>query len=148
MLVKYVEKGYCWECENLDNLAPITREGIEYLLTNGKRVIEWDDEPTQNTYIKASEQERQDTLQKMGFLFPNQQVKIIGGRTIPHDTIKTIKSFYTFEPQGTYGHCKTDYVVFTDNTKIAVKHIKPLCDTIRDFYTEFNALTYNIGGRK
>lgn len=146
MLVKYVEKGYCWECENLDNLAPITRQGIEYLLTNGKRVIEWDDTPTQNTYIKASEQERQNTLQKMGFLFVDQQVKIIGGRTIPHDTIKTIKGFFTFEPNGTYGHNTTDYVIFTDNTKIQTKHIKPLIDTDQEHFYQFKNLS--IGGRK
>lgn len=146
MLVKYVEKGYCWECENMDNLAPITRQGIEYLLTNGKRVIEWDNTPTQNTYIKASEQERQNTLQKMGFLFDNQRVKIIGGRTIPHGTIKTIKGFFTFEPTGTYGHKTTNYVIFTDNTKIQTKHIRPLIDTDQTYFTQFKNLS--IGGRK
>lgn len=136
---KFVEYQRVWQCENMDSDAPITREGYIVLFDDGSKKVFWDDVNYNIEYEEASEEEKKNTYMSLGYLFKGQQVEIIGGRTIGQGEKKTIKDFYTFSPRGTFGHCCVDYVIFTDGTKIATKHIKPTCKLLENinYFTQF-----------
>ena len=69
-----IEYGKYWKCENLDNLAPITEEGIVLLLDNGSReFISENENINLNNYRKATEEEYKDFYHKNGFIFKDDE---------------------------------------------------------------------------
>jgi hypothetical protein len=95
---------------------PILGEGaeskLEYCQVDGTK------EDQQVYYEWLRKQERE--FKKGDMVIINRGRKMRG-------EVKTIKDFYTYRPNGTYGHQDTKYVVFKeDNSKVALKH----CDFI------------------
>ena len=78
-----------------------------------------DDERTfGNEVILDATEEEKETYRKYRKRFrKGDKVKIIAGRKMK-DEIKEIKDFFTFRPNGTYGHQDVEYLVFTDGTKV------------------------------
>lgn len=81
----------------------------------------WDNE----VVIDATEEEIKEYRKAYHKFKIGDKVKINRGRKMLGE-IKEIKGFYTFRPDRTYGHCDTNYLVFTDNTKVNKLH----CDII------------------
>ena len=41
---KVIDSGRVWKCSNMDTLAPIEKEGIEYLFDDNSREVFWEDD--------------------------------------------------------------------------------------------------------
>lgn len=165
---KIIASGKCWSCANMDNLAPITAEGTEYLLSDDKRIIIWDDDFSDDNKLKieliksldrATLDEKQNyARRKRNMIFKGDTVIIKRGRKMVGET-KVVKGYSRFDVEGTYGHAYTEYLLFTDGTKVNINH----CDVVgieyeHDFYNgkefffryyaeEFNVLSLSVGGR-
>jgi hypothetical protein len=140
---KYIDFAPAWTCENWDLLAPIDWEGFEVLWEDGAR--ECVDQIGQD-WVKASDAEVRAFYRQQGYLFEGDEVEIVSGRKLPIGARKIIKSFFDFEPVGTYGHNVTTYAVFTDGTKTAVKNVRGLEALDGPAYRFVRPWT--IGGRK
>ena len=141
-----IENGNYWRCENLDNLAPITEEGVVLLLDNGTReFISENENVNLKNYRKATEEEYKHFYHKNGHIFKNDNVLIVSGRKIPKGTIKKVKDFYTYNIPGTFGHAFTDYIVFDDDTKTNIQNVRVLGYENVTYVTEFKPI--NISGR-
>lgn len=67
--------------------------------------------------IDATEEEKEAYRKYKKRFKKGDKVKIINGRKMKGE-IKEIKDFFTFRPNGTYGHQDVEYLVFTDGTKV------------------------------
>ena len=82
-----------------------------------------DDERTfGNEVILDATEEELETYRKYKKRFKKgDKVKIVNGRKMKGE-IKEVKDFFTFRPNGTYGHQDVEYLVFTDGTKVNKLH--------------------------
>lgn len=144
MTDKYIIQWNCaWECENMDNLAPIIWEGYELLLNDGSHKLISDIE--QQNYRHATEQEYKDFYRAQGHLFPGDEVIIVKGRKIPIGSHKYIEEIKELCVPNTYGKITYKKVVFTDGTYTYLENIKSVIAPDRDAVEHFK---FNIGGRK
>lgn len=136
-MIKVIDKAEYWICENLDLLAPIIEQGIEYLMSDNTRVHI----PYGQTfeYKQANEQEKHEFYNSLGFVFEGDIVDIVKGKL--KDNTKQIKGFFRYVVPNTYGKRYTDYIVFTDGTKTDIKN----CEINSKRAKEFNGI--KIGGR-
>lgn len=75
-----------------------------------------------NEVILDATEEEKETYRKYKKRFKKgDKVKIVNGRKMKGE-IKEIKDFFTFRPNGTYGHQDVEYLVFTDGTKVNKLH--------------------------
>lgn len=150
-MLKIIKYSFCWACENLDNLAPITDNGIEILFNDNTQKIFWGCEDITDLKIEtATAEEQKQFWQKKGFIFENDFVKVVKGKNFLGQT-KQVKKFFRFYVPNTFNKKYVDYVVFTDNTKTNINNIKPILETFNNvnFYTSFeNIKNYCLGGRK
>lgn len=132
----------------MDTLAPITREGYQYLFDDNSTKIVWDDERTNEQYEMATEEEKHLFYNRMGYLFKGDKVKIVKGRKMVGET-KTINGFWKYVVPGTYGKIYTEYVYFTDGTKVNQDYVRVVdCDYFDEdvhIFSKFQILS--IGGR-
>ena len=152
--LKIIRTGNYWKCANMDTLAPIIEEGIMYLFNDGSKkkfkdyVI--DDETMTIPY--ATKEEQQAYASKVyGYIFKGDKIIINRGRKMVGE-IKTVKGYYKYNVNGTYGKCYTEYLLFTDGTKVNIDY----CDVIGISHNQFEYRTYcdmfnqsliNVGGR-
>lgn len=161
--IKIIASGSYWICENMDNLAPIIETGMMYLLSDGStrkfqdNIIE-DDDPF-NLLEYANETEKKAyASQEYGTIFKGDKVVIKRGRKMVGE-IKEVKGYYRYDVDGTYGKVYTEYLLFTDGTKVNINH----CDVVgvthknvkygnqtlyfRKYEENLNISTFNVGGR-
>ena len=112
-MIKVIARAEYWECENLDLLAPIVEQGIEYLLSDNTRVHI----PYGQKFEceEANEQEKHKFYNKLGFVFEGDNVDVVKGKLKGNN--KKIKGFFRYVVPNTYGKQYTDYIAFTDGTK-------------------------------
>lgn len=89
-------------------------DGVTYM-TDDKRT--WDNE----VILDATEEEKEAYRKYKKRFKVGDKVKIVNGRKMK-DEIKEVKDFFTFRPNGTYGHQDVEYLVFTDGTKVNKLH--------------------------
>lgn len=163
---KIIDGCYYWVCENFDLLAPIIEEGTEYLLSDNSLIqVPYNDKTSDNyNLIKslevASEEERKKYANEhYNVIFKGDKVIIARGRKMKGEE-KIVNGYYRFDVRGTYGHQYTEYLFFTDGTKVNINH----CDVVginhqKNFYnnTEYfyrhyeesiRKMNFNVGGRK
>lgn len=75
--------------------------------------------------IDATEAEKEQYRKYTRKFKTGDKVVIKRGRKMLNE-VKEIKDFFTYSPRGTYGHCDTHYLIFTDGTKVNRMH----CDFI------------------
>ena len=85
-------------------------DGVTYM-TDDKRT--WDNE----AIIDADEEELELYRKRMKQFKVGDKVKIVDGRKMKGET-KIIKRMFRYTVPGTYGKQYTDYLVFTDDTKV------------------------------
>ena len=85
-------------------------DGVTYM-TDDKRT--WDNE----AIIDADEEELELYRKRMKQFKVGDKVKIVDGRKMKGE-IKIIKRMFRYTVPGTYGKQYTDYLVFTDDTKV------------------------------
>lgn len=151
-----------WKCSNMDTLAPIIEEGIEYLLSDSTRILVKDgteDPRLDNIEFATKEEKMAYARTNYGIIFNGDIVTIKRGRKMVGETKKVVNGF-RFYIDGTYGKKYTDYVVFEDGTKVNIDH----CDVVgveykpliyrgeeiiyREFGTKNIDLIFQVGGRK
>lgn len=138
MAKKVIAWGYAWTCENMDFLAPITEEFIVALFDDGTR-DRWNGEEL------CTEAEVKEYAHKDGYVFKGDAVVIVSGRKMLGE-VKTVKDFFRYQVAGTYGHKYTDYIRFTDGTKVQQKHCRVLgYENVEWCKGEYTG--YYIGGR-
>lgn len=93
-------------------------ESVLYMTDN---MMTWSNE----AIVDATEEEKEIYRKKCHDFKIGDKVIIRRGRKMLNE-IKVIKSMFTYSPEGTYGHCITNYLVFTDGTKVNRLH----CDII------------------
>lgn len=164
MELKIIAYGNYWVCSNMDTLAPIIEEGVEYLLSDGRRVrindhhTEEDLKELKGLCMATVEERKQFASQEYGYIFKGQKVVIKRGRKYLNE-IKEVKGYYRYEVPGTYGRQYTEYLLFTDGTKVNILH----CDVENITHKEVNyngkliyyrhyeenlgPCTFNVGGR-
>lgn len=67
--------------------------------------------------IDATEEQLETYRKHMNRFKVGDTVKIVKGRKMVGEE-KVISKFFTYRPEGTYGHQDVDYLVFTDGTKV------------------------------
>jgi hypothetical protein len=134
---KVVLKAEYWECENLDLLSPIIEQGIEYLMNDNTRVRV----PYGQSfdYQEATEEEKHDFYNSLGFVFEGDIVEIVKGKL--KGEFKKIKGFFRYVVPNTYGKQYTDYITFTDGTKTNILN----CQICKKIAHQFNGI--KVGGR-
>ena len=140
-MIKVIEFGNAWKCENMDNFAPICWEGYEVLFSDGSRKLT-DTQPTAEEM--ATEEEKKAFYQSLGALFVGDVVEVVKGRTIPKGTRKTISRFFDYKIS--YNQ-HIQYVVFTDGSKINIDNIKGVLNTENNLSFKFER-AFSVGGRK
>ena len=75
--------------------------------------------------IDATEEEKEQYRKYLRKFKVGDKVVIKRGRKMLNE-VKEIKDFFKYSPRGTYGHYDTDYLIFTDGTKVNRTH----CDFI------------------
>lgn len=71
-----------------------------------------------NEAIVDANEEQLETYRKYKNRFKiGDKIKIVKGRKMVGEE-KTVAKFFTYRPNGTYGHQDTDYLIFTDGTKV------------------------------
>ena len=136
-MTKVIAKAEYWECENLDLLAPITEQGIEYLMSDNTRVhIPYGQS---FDYEEATEQEKHEFYNNLGFVFVGDDVEIVKGNL--KGNTKQIKGFFRYVVPNTYGKQYTDYITFTDGTKTNIAN----CEKCSKRAKQFNGI--KVGGR-
>ena len=134
---KVVSKAESWECANLDLLSPIIEQGIEYLMDDNSRVrVPYGQ---RFDYQEATEEEKHDFYNSLGFVFEGDKVGIVKGKMKGES--KTISRFFKYVVPNTYGKKYTDYVVFTDDTKTNIAN----CEINGKRALIFNGI--KVGGR-
>ena len=118
---KIIAEGRYWVCENLDLLSPIIECGTEYLLSDNTRIQVVDGEPSPK-FEKATEQEKHEFYNSLGFAFIGDNVDIFKGKLKGNN--KKIQSFFTYIVPNTFGKKCIDYIGFEDGTKTAVQNCK------------------------
>lgn len=166
---KIIAHGKYWVCENMDNLAPIIETGTEYLLSDDSTIRikdnNFDDadkskiEQITNLETATLEEKMNYARKKFSVIYKGDIVVVKRGRKYVGET-KEVKGYYRYDVAGTYGHAYTEYLLFTDGTKVNINH----CDTIgvdyepyiyqgkeyffRRYEEAFNILSIPCGGRK
>ena len=158
--VKIIASGIYWVCENMDTLAPITEEGIEYLLSDGSRVYVKNGEcyPGVKPEMANDAEKRAFASQEYGSIFKGDTIVIHRGRKMVGE-VKKVKGYYRYDVPGTYGKQYTEYLLFDDGTKCNLQH----CDVVginhksfvhngqrysfRKYEDTLNILTFSVGGR-
>lgn len=136
-MTKVIAKGEYWVCENLDLLAPIIEQGIEYLMSDNSRVhIPYGQS---FNYEEANEQEKHEFYNSLGFVFEGDIIDIVKGKL--KDNTKQIKGFFRYVVPNTYGKQYTDYIAFTDGTKTNIAN----CEINGKRAKQFNGI--KVGGR-
>lgn len=151
--MKIIASGNYWVCENMDTLAPIIEEGTMYLLDDGTTTkvnpgLEYATEAEKKLFASR----------EYGTIFKGDQVVIKRGRKMLNE-VKEVKGSYRFVVDGTYGKVYTDYLTFTDGTKVNIDH----CDVVgvehknttylgkicyyRHYEERLSITTFNVGGR-
>ena len=75
-----------------------------------------------NEAIVDANEEQLETYRKYKNRFKiGDKIKIVKGRKMVGEE-KIISKFFTYRPNGTYGHQDIDYLVFTDGTKVNKLH--------------------------
>lgn len=160
---KIIARGFYWVCENMDLLAPIIETGMEYLLSDGTirrvpdNVIE-DDDPLATMEYATEADKKAFASQEYGTIFKGDTIVIKRGRKMVGET-KVVKGYYRYDVPGTYGHQYTEYLLFTDGTKVNIQH----CDVLgvdhknvryagqlmyfRSYEERLNISTFKVGGR-
>lgn len=95
-----------------------TYEDVTYMIDDMRT---WGNE----AIVDATEEEKE-AYRKFRRKFRKGDKVIINRGRKMRGEIKEVKDFYTFRPEYTYGHCDTNYLVFTDGTKVNRLH----CDFI------------------
>ena len=133
-----IESGASWNCENMDLLAPITDTGTTYLLSDGSQVTLWnhDKDDSKTNFIKslnwATEEERGQFIREQHKLIcKGDTVVIARGRKMLGET-KVVKGYSRYDVPGTYGKQYTEYLWFTDDTKVNINH----CDVVGCNYND------------
>lgn len=121
---KVISVSKVWRCENADMLAPICWEG--YCILFNDNTCEIVDKYSEVECRKANEQEKKDFARRLGYVFEGDTVEIVKGRKLPIGEHKIVKNTYRYDVPNTYGHCYTDYFVFTDGTKTNVENVKQI----------------------
>ena len=82
-----------------------------------------DDSRTYNNeaIIDASEKQILQYRKQIKDFQKGDKVKVVKGRKLLN-TINTIKDFFTFRPQGTYGQCDIEYLIFENGIKLNKKN--------------------------
>ena len=134
---KIIACGEYWDCANMDTLAPITEVGMEYLLSDDSRILIKNSDKTSNAYnlIKsldwANEGEQKLYVSThYNIIFKGDKVVIARGRKMKGEE-KIVNGYCRYEVPGTYGKIYTDYLFFTDGTKVNILH----CDVVGVDYT-------------
>lgn len=139
---KIIDFGQVWTCENLDTLAPINWEGVRVLFDDNS--IEIFDEIPEN-FEFADSHERALFFAKQNFIKKGDSVVVTAGRTIAKGEVRIVDKFFDFVPNGTFGHGKTKYVVFTNGEKIALKNVANIFNKSKNPSREFVGL--DLSGR-
>lgn len=126
LLGKYeIDNRHCVDTRNsisfADAIVINENGGYDYVMYMTDDMRTWDNE----VVIDATEEEIKEYRKAYHKFKIGDKVKINRGRKMLGE-IKEIKGFYTFRPDRTYGHCDTNYLVFTDGTKVNKLH----CDII------------------
>ncbi len=152
--VKIIKKSKYWICDNMDIWAPIIEEGMMYLLSDGtiqKFKNNVTDDNIKNMPYATKEEQQAYASKTYGYIFKGDTVKINRGRKMVGE-IKTVKGHYRYYVNGTYEKCYTDYLIFTDGTKVNINY----CDVIginccqskyKSYADTFNDSLIIIGGR-
>ena len=75
-----------------------------------------------NEAIVDANEEQLETYRKYKNRFKiGDKIKIVKGRKMVGEE-KIVAKFFTYRPNGTYGHQDIDYLVFTDGTKVNKLH--------------------------
>lgn len=126
LLGKYeIDNRHCVDIRNsisfADAIVINENGGYDYVnyMTDDSRT--WNNE----VIIDATPEEIKEYRKKYHKFEKGDMVKINRGRKMVGE-VKEIKDFFTFTPRGTYGHCDTNYLIFTDGTKVNKLH----CDII------------------
>lgn len=156
--IKIITSANYWVCENMDLLAPINEDGIEYLLSNNTRIrINENDTTSENALYIASlkraneEEKKQFAREQYGYIFRGDKVVITRGRKMLNEE-KIVNGYYRFVASETYGKVYTDYVFFTDGTKVNINY----CDTMftnaktnnRYYAKDLSEVVFNVGGQQ
>lgn len=136
-MAKVIAKAEYWVCGNLDLLAPIIEQGIEYLMSDFERVFVPYGKAFE--YEEATEQEKHEFYNSLGFVFEGDKVEIVKGKL--KGGTRVIKGFFRYVVPNTYGKQYTDYITFTDGTKTAIGN----CEICGKRAMQFNGI--KIGGR-
>lgn len=135
-----IETGRSWECENMDNLAPIIDTGTSYLLSNGDVITVWNNKDNDEINLlkikelpfATNEQRAQFIHEEYGVIFKGDHVVIKRGRKMVGET-KEVSGYYRYDVPGTYGKQYTEYLLFTDGTKVNINH----CDVVGCVHQEY-----------
>ena len=135
---KIIAKSAYWICANNDLLATIIEKGYIYLMSDGSKIT---DKSKEFDIVKnsewASEQEIKEFAQKhYHYIFKGDTVIINRGRKYKGEE-KVVKGTCRFYVDGSYNKVYTDYLLFTDGTKVNINH----CDVKgiqmdKEFYNE------------
>jgi hypothetical protein len=136
-MIKIIAQGDYWVCENMDTLAPIIEQGVEFLMSDNSTIrIKYGEEIE---YERANDRECHEFYNKRGFVFEGDKVDIVKGKMKGES--KTISCFFKYVVPNTYGKKYTDYVVFTDDTKTNIAN----CEINGKRAFMFNGI--KVGGR-
>lgn len=136
-MIKVIESAEYWECENMDFLAPIIEQGIEYLMSDNTRVhIPYGQE---FECVYANQNEKHEFYNGLGFVFEGDKVDIVKGKMKGES--KEISRFFRYVVPNTYGKQYTDYVAFTDGTKTNITN----CEFNGKRALQFHGI--KVGGR-
>lgn len=133
-----IQTGYIWACDSMDTDANIIDEGRSYLLSNNEVLELWEKDYNEevNKFIQSLrmatfEEKKQFARIARCAIFKGDEVIIARGRKMNGEK-KTVLSAFRYEVRGTYGHVGTDYLRFTDGTKVVAHH----CDIVGITYNE------------
>ena len=129
---KVIDSGRVWKCSNMDTLAPIEKEGIEYLFDDNSREVFWEDDrgvivvPEQ--FEPASDEDVKQYMRKFRYgIFKGDKVIVKRGRKFVGE-VKEVRAYYVFIPDAcNYGSSsgltvRVGYLYFTDGTKVNINH--------------------------
>ena len=141
-MTKIIASGNYWKCANMDLLANIIEEGTEYLLSDGTRILvpeNKEDERLNNLEFATEEEIKEYARINFGSIFKGDEVIINRGRKMKGEH-KIVEKTYRYTVPNTYGKQYTDYLVFTDGTKVNIHH----CDVVGIEYknTFYNGQEY------